>query len=97
MFGGSEDPPFLLSCFAEEEQCQHAGTHMSAGEGLVGTYNQLFRLADLAAPLGEELCLFRTVTVGDGNSLLFGKQGRVYVAQNRNLKVFTSHSYLNIL
>ena len=69
---------------ALEEEGQHAGAHMGAGEGLVGADRQCFGLVDGPELLRQGLGVGQAVAVGDEDHVhlsLLGKMGPVQLRQ----------------
>ena len=67
----SPDGPSHCPLFAVEEQGQHPRAHVGAGEGLVGSDDELLRLGHGADHVRQGLGVLRAVAVGDGHPLVF--------------------------
>ena len=63
---------FLLSTFAEEEDRQHAGAYMGAGDRLMRAENQFLGFGNGADFVSQRLGFFQTVAMGNRNGLSFG-------------------------
>ena len=81
--------------FAEEEDRQHAGAHMGAGDRLMGAENQFHGFGNGADLVSQRLGFFETVAVGNGNGLRFRSNGAILVKLCQSFhSLFTSAAFL---